>query len=309
MDILDDLLKQSGLKSRFIGWRSFSQVQSLKFPCAKSIGFHVVTQGVAFLHLESKAEPIRLSKGDIALMARGQNHIVSTEPKLTGALTSLNDFDQQKKSSHRSTKLTVVSGAYQFWNEPVHTFFNELPDWYVLKYDESSDFEGVQALLSVLAKEASQPELGSDLAAQGILDVLFPLIVRKLVKKVGNRAKTWSHAVHDSEIRKAIDHMHANVSKAWTVESLAKTVGLSRAGFAAKFKKSMGKTPLHYLTVLRIQKGIRLLSESEEKIETIAFEVGYQDAFGFSKAFKKLTGHSPRDFRARAKEPLPEERL
>ena len=48
-----------------------------------------------------------------------------------------------------------------------------------------------------------------------------------------------------------------------------------------------------------MQRAMRLLSESERNLESIASEVGYQDAFSFSKVFKRTVGVSPRDFRQR----------
>ena len=44
---------------------------------------------------------------------------------------------------------------------------------------------------------------------------------------------------------------------------------------------------------------MKLLSESDRKLETVATEVGYQDAFSFSKVFKRTVGQSPKAFRQR----------
>ena len=44
------------------------------------------------------------------------------------------------------------------------------------------------------------------------------------------------------------------------------------------------------------------LNESEENLETVARDVGYQDAFAFSKAFKKAVGLSPKAFRQKSRE-------
>jgi YesN/AraC family two-component response regulator len=48
---------------------------------------------------------------------------------------------------------------------------------------------------------------------------------------------------------------------------------------------------------VRIQTAMHLLSTTQDKIESVARSVGYQDPFSFSKAFKKMTGTPPRDFR------------
>lgn len=258
----------------------------------------MVTHGQAFIHQRTKGKPIVLRKGDIALMARGHDHVVSTDEKLAGRVTPLYEVDRMARADAKS-KLTLVSGAYQLWNTPVHPFFAEIPDWFVLRSDDIQSFDNLQTMINLLSEEVAKPDLGSERAVQGILDVMFSFIMRKIVQQTSKREKTWSHAIQDVEIKRALEFLHNDLARPWTLEELAKQVGLSRAGFALKFKRTMGDTPLHYLTTLRIQAAMELLSSTEENIENVAMKVGYQDAFGFSKAFKKLTGVPPREFRAR----------
>jgi AraC-like DNA-binding protein len=61
----------------------------------------------------------------------------------------------------------------------------------------------------------------------------------------------------------------------------------------------MGATPLAYLRTVRMQAATRMLSESDRKLEAVARDVGYQDAFGFSKIFKRVVGVTPKEFRRR----------
>lgn len=306
MDLLDDVLKNAGLRTRVLGHRSFYEPMSLQFPCSKSIGFHVVTQGSAFLHSGDGTKPIEIRKGDVALMARGCDHIVSTEPKLSKKLTTIRDFTLLQGASDgkqgAQARLTLVSGAYQLWNDPVHPFFSEIPEWFIVPADDLGGFGPLQSTLQLLADETLRPKIGSERVIHGLLDVMFSLIIRQVVEKSSGTPKSWSHALQDLQIKKALELLHSDCARAWTLEELAQEVGLSRAGFALKFKKAMGDTPLHYLMTVRIQKSMELLSATDLNIEAIALEVGYQDPFGFSKAFKKLTGLPPREFRIKDQE-------
>lgn len=297
MDLLNDFFKHAGFRSWVWGHRSFSNA-SLEFPCPRSLGFHIVTQGEAFIHRSSREKPIALKRGDIAFMARGCRHIISTEGKLSGKLTPVMDFDELEINPEKP-KLTIASGAYQVWNLPVHPFFSEIPDWLVIRHEEIETFDRLQTLIALLSEEVSKKDLGSERIVQGLIDIMFSLIVRKIVKQNSNKAQTWSYASQDSSIRKSLEALHADISKNWSLEELAKHAGLSRAGFALKFKKAMGDTPLHYLTVLRIQSAMQFLSTTELNVESIAYKVGYNDAFSFSKSFKKITGIPPREFRVR----------
>jgi AraC-like DNA-binding protein len=297
MDVLNDLLKHAGLKSKVLGHRSLTKSTSIEFPCNRSIGFHVVTYGQAFIHTKNKMKPLLLNKGDIALMARGCDHIVSTDDKISGRLYPISEFSKNDEPILKP-KLSLVSGAYQLWNDPVHSFFSEIPDWYILRNEEVQSFGHLQLMISLLSEETLHPQMGSERIIQGLLDVMFSLIIRKIVEKSDSKKPSFSSAIQDLEIRKSIELMHSDFSRNWSLEELAKACGLSRAGYALKFKKIVGDTPLHYLMTLRIQAAMDLLSSTDSTIETIAQQVGYQDAFGFSKAFKKMTGKPPREFRA-----------
>ena len=91
--------------------------------------------------------------------------------------------------------------------------------------------------------------------------------------------------------------MHRDCTRPWSLESLAAIVGLSRTSLAERFREAMGNTPMSYLRTVRMQRAIQLLSESTLNLEQVAQEVGYQDAFSFSKVFKREVGVAPRDLR------------
>lgn len=302
MDLLVDVFKQAGLKTRLLHQRSFYSDAALKFPCNKSIGFHVAVQGEAFIQSKLLKKSLHLKNGDIALMARGHEHIVSTEEKISNKLLSkaefVNEYKAEQKNSGKS-RLSLVSGAYQFWNEPIHPFFKDLPDWYIIRSEDIENFDSLQITLNLLSREISLQELGSENIVSSLLDIMFSFIMRRIVESKAVEPKTWGFAMNDSQIKKAIELLHTDCAKAWSLDELAKQVGLSRAGFAQKFKKTLGDTPLSYLTTVRMQKAMELLSSGDDNIETIANAVGYSDAFSFSKVFKKKTGLPPREFRLR----------
>lgn len=297
MDLLSHVLHLAGLKKRLLHQRSFSKPIALEFPCGKSFGFHVVLQGEAFIHQKGQ-KPIQLKKGDIALICRGINHVVSTNVNEPKKLTALSDASIQTSLSHRAPLLTLISGAYQVWNNPVHPLFDELPQWFILRSDDMGLFDELNMGIQLLSKELNSPAFGSETITNSLLDVLFTAIFRKILEKHQTKPKSWAHATSDTQIKTSIEMLHKDYAQDWTLEELARKVGLSRAGFAQKFKSSLGVTPFQYLTALRVQKSMELLSSSDSKLEQIAESVGYKDAFTFSKVFKKITGISPRDFRS-----------
>lgn len=304
MDLLADVLHQAGLKTRILNQRVFATHAALTFPCEKSFGFHVVTQGQAYIHTPEQEAPLVLGSGDVALMARGCDHVVSTQGKLPDRILRKEEAAQLEHAAGEGGKplLAIVSGAYQVWNTPVHPFFDELPRWYVLRAQDIGRFDQVELAIAMLAAETARREVGAETVTQALLDILFTQIIRRIIAQRNATPQTWSHALQNAQIRSALELMHGDCSHDWTLEELARRVGLSRAGFAQKFKHALGAPPLQYLTTIRVQKAMDLLSNTADKMEAVSQAVGYKDAFSFSKAFKKVTGMPPKEFRARDRE-------
>ena len=92
--------------------------------------------------------------------------------------------------------------------------------------------------------------------------------------------------------------MHGNLKSPWTVERLARGVGMSRSAFASRFKQVVGKTPLDHLTEWRMAHAARLIRDSQDmKLDSIAQSVGYESESSFRKAFRKVMKHSPSQYR------------
>lgn len=302
MDLLTDILQQAGLRRRLLDMQALAPGVALQFPCEKSIGIHVVTQGQAYI-FASDIEPISLARGDIALMARGCTHFISTVasienlPRVTlGPLDFAGNNARFMTPSNPATPV-LVSGAYQLWHRPVHPLFADLPSWIVLRAGAIPDASPLVLAIGLLESELKGHSLGSELIVHGLLDVIFTFALRQMLRDTLSAKSGWAVAVRDPHVQHAIQLMHQDCAHGWSLGELAKAVGVSRTGLAEKFREAMGDTPLNYLRTLRIQNAMRILSETQKTLETVATEVGYQDAFSFSKVFKRTVGISPREFR------------
>ena len=301
MDLLTDVLQQAGLQRRLLDLRHLDAASALRFPCDKSLGLHVAVQGPLYLHAGAQASPLALQAGDIAVMARGCHHVISTRSTLEGqdVRTVVTDWGVEAVAAGTA----VISGAYQLWNTPLHPFFAQMPDWFVLRADAMPRPGPLALSLELLERELRQRELGADTIVHGLMDVIFTYLLREIVAHRGETAG-WSHAVRDPQVRRAVALMHADCARPWTLDALAARAGLSRTTLAERFRTAMGDTPLAYLRTVRMQKAMRLLGETGRTLEQVALEVGYQDAFGFSKVFKRTVGLSPREFRRRDAEDM-----
>jgi AraC-like DNA-binding protein len=303
MDILSDILQQAGLRRRLLDLHTLPAEGALQFPCERSIGFHVVLQGPVYIHTTADVAPLQLQGGDIALMARGCHHVLASGPVLpSGPLPRALPMPAGANSGtengdERGSAPAVVSAAWQLWHAPLHPLFAELPAWHVLRADTLPRLSPLPLTVALLGAEVREHGLGAQTIIHGLFDAAFALLLREVVAQLGRSGAGFSHALADARVRRAVELMHTDTARPWTLESLARAVGLSRTALAQKFRAALGDTPLNYLRLLRMQQAMRLLTESTRSLDAVATEVGYQDAFSFSKVFKRTVGVAPRDFR------------
>jgi Helix-turn-helix domain len=94
--------------------------------------------------------------------------------------------------------------------------------------------------------------------------------------------------LRDPFVGKALSLMHAKPARNWTIEDLAKDVGLSRSVLAERFVDLVGMPPMQYLAKWRMQIASGLLTGGTSNIAKIAAETGYGSEAAFSRAFKKI---------------------
>jgi transcriptional regulator GlxA family with amidase domain len=99
----------------------------------------------------------------------------------------------------------------------------------------------------------------------------------------------------DPRLSKAIGAMHEHPEISWSLEQLAQQAGMSRARFAAHFRKVVGITPFDYLTNWRLGIAQTMLRKGNS-LKLIATAVGYTNATALTRVFTKRLGTSPSDW-------------
>lgn len=85
----------------------------------------------------------------------------------------------------------------------------------------------------------------------------------------------------------------------WPLKRLAEVACMSAEHLRRVCFAEMGRTPMQQVTSMRVKAAFPKLERQGEKLETVAQELGYADAFVFSKVFKRITGVSPMEYRAK----------
>ena len=97
-------------------------------------------------------------------------------------------------------------------------------------------------------------------------------------------------------LRLAIAYMEEHIGENFTLEELARTVGVSRFHFARLFRMSTGKSPMVYALHLRIEHAKSMLLRGDRRACEIAMTLGFFDQSHFSRTFRRMTGVSPGEY-------------
>ncbi len=93
-----------------------------------------------------------------------------------------------------------------------------------------------------------------------------------------------------------MNSIHDDPAHGWTIQTLAERAGMSRSAFAVKFRQTVGASPMEYLTRWRMLLAGDRVVNSSDPISVISLSLGYGSEAGFSTAFKRVMGCSPRQY-------------
>jgi AraC-like DNA-binding protein len=238
--------------------------------------FVYVVRGNCDVSLAERAAPMPLTGGDCVLLAPSTAHTLRD----SGGAPS-----------------TVISGWYAFDRTASRSLVDLLPPLIMLPADQARS-QALKTTLDALVSEIMSPGPGSSVVVMRLADVLFIQALRAYVEGGGcTERPQWLRALADAQIGKSLRAMHDAVERPWTLATLASAAGMSRSAFAPRFKVLLGETPLEYLTRWRMQTAGRLLRDGRLKMNAVAAAVGYQAEGAFMRAFRRVHGVSPSEYR------------
>jgi AraC-like DNA-binding protein len=113
------------------------------------------------------------------------------------------------------------------------------------------------------------------------------------------RANAPVPATDLERIREFIDHHYA---KPLTVDRLAAQSRLSTFHFIRRFRALFGETPHRYLRQRRLDRAKELLVTTPLSVTEICDQIGFQSLGSFSSLFRRLTGETPAEYRAKRRQ-------
>ena len=291
-----------GLIRKTISEEGVSESAASEGSPSQFVHFGMVSRGNCWLNVEG-GDAIPLTGGDCFLLPPGISYALRDNRRTRAHRFSeiaLRKVGYVIRCGGGGVPTTIISGCFKFDRMSSKFLSRLLPQVILVKADQARGL-ALNTTMQLLASETAEGAPGSKVVADRLAEVLFIQCIRAhIALHPDTHNSGWLRAVFDPKIGAALNAMHERVDNPWTVETLAAAAGMSRSAFALRFKELLGETPLEYLTNWRMYRATGLLQRGDRKVLEIARSVGYDSDAAFSKAFKRVLGVAPREFRRTA---------
>lgn len=235
--------------------------------------FHLLDTGACEIHSEVLDAPVRLAAGDLVMFPRGDAH------RLRGVTgTPGNGFTE------------MLCAEFEFVTGLRNPVIAALPRCLVVRADQAG--EAFRSLAQLLAAEARRRAFGSRVVMDKLCDAIFVLALRSYV--TSNQApRGLLAALTDAKLSRALQAIHGEPARDWTVAELAERALMSRTIFAERFHEVVGQSPIAYLTQWRMTEALRRLQDPRQSAAAIAAALGYRTEAAFRRCFKRIYGFGP----------------
>lgn len=267
-------------------------------PMKDCLMFHAVTEGQCWLGVPG-GEPVLLKAGDFALVPRGEGHHLLAEkgaraiPFFDLPREHIGDRFEVLRHGQGGPSASLVCGAVRFDDPLAIQLVGALPRQIVFQSQKLADQDWLGAVLQLLASEMRQLRPGGEAVITRLADILVLQSIRTWLDLDPGARTGWLGALQDPQLGQALVLIHEEPQKAWTIDSLAREVAMSRSAFAARFSASVGMPVLQYLTHWRMSLAQTRLETETVRLAELAESLGYESEASFSRAFKRWSRMSP----------------
>jgi AraC-like DNA-binding protein/ligand-binding sensor protein len=115
----------------------------------------------------------------------------------------------------------------------------------------------------------------------------------------GNKLLLRAKVAEPAAVSKARDLIGSRHTDSLSLGHVARAVNVSANHFSRLFRQTAGMTFVEYVGRVRVEKAKNLLQNPTSKISMVAFASGFQSLSQFNRVFKKVVGHSPKEFRGK----------
>jgi len=275
------------------------------------IPYHLVTAGECLARLPD-GEPLELQSGDAILFPAGDRHVLAAATRvgrqlkpvdLTGEnlrqLLTRGEVEAFASGTGGSTT-RIVCGFLACDGHLAEPIVRSLPRLLRISLRGPGTAAWVRSSIEYSVAESLARRPGSAMVLARLSEVLFAEAVRQYMDGSPQGSGGWLGAVGDRYVGRTLALLHEKPAFRWTVDGLARRVGLSRSALGERFNTLVGAPPMQYLTRWRIALAASKLRQSSASIVQVATDVGYESEAAFNRAFKREYGIPPAKWRRQA---------
>jgi len=298
--VLDEYLRTISFRSEVYFRGQVCEDWYLDTSGSGHINVHVVCHGDCWFQLPGLSEPLQLHEGDVVVLPRDAAHLLLSAPGLPAQYGKISKPHQVPHN--RTQPGTALFCGYLIVDKNTYgNVFAMLPEYLIIRSHQGEEAKQFRALIDLLFSETQADHLGAAAILDRLADAMMFYVIRHALAQ-GMQSAGLLVALADKQIRPALVAMCDEPAQTWTVDTLAEKVFMSRSSFAERFSTLVGKTPMDFLAEWRMQLARRWLERDRLSVAEVAERCGYQSETAFSKAFKRIAGVGPGEFR-RARAP------
>ena len=273
--------------------------------------YHVVTKGEAWAAVVGE-RPVRLAVGDIVMFPHGDTHVVSSAPGLRPAPADTDWFiataadpkpipisflgaDNPAVPEDVAAETVLVCGFLGCDMRPFNPLIATLPRLLHIPANGNGGWDAQVVRQAVRESQEQRP--GSEAVLERLSEMMFVDAVRRYLDQLPHDSTGWLAGLRDDCVGKALAMMRERPGAAWTIETLSARVGLSRSALHERFVRYLDQAPMQYLSSWRMQVAANRLLQSNDTIANIGMDLGYDSEAAFSRAFKRIVGSAPSQWR------------
>jgi AraC-like DNA-binding protein len=295
MDPLSDVLSLLKLHTYAAAGLDAGGPWSLQYSKYEGIKCYALLSGQCWLSVDNVPDPVRLEAGDCLLLPGGRPFRIASDLAsrpvdahtiflATGGIRTLNGGGD----------CFGFGGHFSLSGDQAGVLLRMLPP--IIHLRQEADKTALRWSLEQMMQELHDPQPGGFLVVQQLASMMLVKALRIYLSQGLKGGVGWLFALADKQMSAAITAMHDDPAHRWTLQSLAQQAGMSRTIFALKFKKTVGASPMEYLTRWRMLAAADRLIGSNDSVSTIARSLGYESESAFCHAFKRVMDCSPRQY-------------
>ncbi|MEV4947198.1 AraC family transcriptional regulator [Streptomyces sp. NPDC053755] len=302
-DLLSELLKPLRLTGVFDSRWHVRAPWAIEGDAEQSCAvLHYLVEGGCWITGEGQA-PLELRAGDLIVFPTGTAHRLSDRPDRQGVPLKAVLPERQPGTSGEiviegtGTESRLLCAGLHYDASAATGLYTSLPWALVLDGPQVEREPLLRDTLRLLADPARPLGPGDRLITLRAFEMALVLALRPLLRELTDKPDALPVLRHPG-ISRALVMIATRFAEPWTIESLAREVGMSRSAFTAAFRELVGEAPARHLTGRRMQEAARLLTETSIPQSAVPARVGYQSAVGFHLAFRKWFGTTPGEYRS-----------